>query len=144
MLVAVDGSDNAARAAKVAVALAKKFGAELIICHVIPTPTFASAQAGVLGAGGLLHDYFEAARKEAKGIVDQVVKLAEADGVEATSVIRNNVFSVVESIVKLAEDRRVDLIVIGTRGLSGFRRLLMGSVSLGVISHAHCSVFLVR
>lgn len=118
MLVAVDGSDNGARAAKVAVALAKKFGAELIVCHVIPTPTYSSVQAGTFGAGNVLHEYFESARKEAKGIVDQVVKLAE--------------------------DRGVDLIVIGTRGLSGFRKLLMGSVSLGVINHAHCSVLLVR
>ena len=144
MLVAVDGSDDGARAAKVAVALAKKFGAELIVCHVIPTPTYSSVQAGTFGAGNMLYEYFESARKEAKGIVDQVVKLAEADGVEATSVIRDNVFSAVEGIVKLAEDRSVDLIVIGTRGLSGFRKLLMGSVSLGVINHAHCSVLLVR
>lgn len=144
ILVAVDGSDNATRAAKVAVALATKFGAELIVCHVIPTPTYSSVQAGAFGARNVLHDYFETARKEAKGIVEQVVKLAEADGVEAISVIRDNVFSVVEGIVKLAEDRRVDLVVIGTRGLSGFRRLLMGGVSLGVINHVHCSVVLVR
>ena len=144
MLVAVDGSDNAARAAKVAVALAKKFGAELIVCHVIPTPTYSSAQAGGVGIGNELRDFFETARREANGIVDKVVKLAKADGVEAVSVIRENVFSVVEGIVKLAEDRSVDLVVIGTRGLGGFRRLLMGSVSSGVINQAHCSVLLVR
>ena len=40
MLVAVDGSDDGCPSAKVAVALAKKFGAELIVCHVIPTPTY--------------------------------------------------------------------------------------------------------
>jgi nucleotide-binding universal stress UspA family protein len=144
MLVAVDGSDNAARAAKVAVALAKKFGADLIVCHVIPTPTYASPQVGGYGVGDLLHDYFETARREAKRIVDEVLKLAAADHVEASSVIRDNVLSVVEVIVKLAEDKSVGLIVIGTRGLTGFRRLLLGSVSSGVINHAHCSVLVVR
>ncbi|MGD0688437.1 MAG: universal stress protein [Candidatus Bathyarchaeia archaeon] len=144
LLVAVDGSDNAARAAKVAVALAKKFGAELIVCHVIPTPTYSLAQADVLGAGGLLLDYFESAHKDAKKLVDGVVKLAEADDVKAIGVIRDNVFSVVEAIVNLAEDRNTDVIVIGTRGLTGFRKLLVGSVSSGVIAHAHCSVFIVR
>ena len=59
-------------------------------------------------------------------------------------VIRENVVSVVEAIVNDAESRNVDLIVIGTRGLSGFTKLLIGSVSSGVVSHAHCSVFLVR
>jgi nucleotide-binding universal stress UspA family protein len=144
LLVAVDGSENAARAARVAVALAKKFGAELIACNIIPTPTYSSAQAGVLGAGELLHDYLESARKEAKKAVDETVRLAEMEDVKATGVIRDNVFSVVEAIVNTAEDRNVDLIVIGTRGLTGFRRLLIGSVSSGVVSHAHCSVLLVR
>jgi nucleotide-binding universal stress UspA family protein len=126
------------------VALAKKFGAELIVCHVIPTPTYPLAQAGVSGAGGLLRDYFESAHKEAKKVVDGVVKLAEADDVKAIGVICDNVFSVAEAIVNLAEDRNADLIVIATRGLTGFRKLLVGSVSSGVIAHAHCSVFIVR
>jgi len=143
LLVAVDGSENAARAAQVAVALAKRFGAELIVCYVIPTPTY-SSQAGVLGAGELLRDYFEDAHKEANKVVDGVVKLAEADDVKAIAVIRDNVFSVVEAIVNLAKDRNADLIVIATRGLTGFRKLLVGSVSSGVTAHAHCSVLLVR
>jgi nucleotide-binding universal stress UspA family protein len=144
LLVAVDGSDNAARAAKVAVTLAEKFGAELIVCHVIPTPSYSLAQAGVAGPATILSDYFAAARKDAKKVVDEAVRLAEMEGVKAIGVIRDNVFSVVEAIVSLAEERNVDLIVIGTRGLTGFRRLLVGSVSSGVVSHAHCSVFLVR
>ena len=144
LLVAVDGSDNAARAAKVAVTLAEKFGAELIVCHVIPTPSYSFAQAGMVGPATILGDYFAAARKDAKKVVDEAVRLAEMEGVKAIGVIRDNVFSAVEAIVNLAEDRNVDLIVIGTRGLTGFRRLLIGSVSSGVVSHAHCSVFLVR
>jgi nucleotide-binding universal stress UspA family protein len=77
-------------------------------------------------------------------VVDEAVRLAEMEGVKAIGVIRDNVFSVVEAIVKLAEERNTDLIVIGTRGLTGFRKLLVGSVSSGVIAHAHCSVFIVR
>ena len=144
ILVAVDGSENATHAARVAIALAKKFGAELIVCHVIPTPSYSLAQAGMVGPATIPSDYFAAARKDAKKVVDEAVRLAEMEGVKAIGVIRDNVFSVVEAIVNLAEDRNVDLIVIGTRGLTGFRRLLIGSVSSGVVSHAHCSVFVVR
>ena len=144
LLVAVDGSHNAARAAKVAVTLAEKFGAELIVCQVIPTPGYSLAQAAMVGPATILSDYFAAAHKDAKTVVDEAVRLAEMEGVKAIGVIRDNVFSAVEAIVKLAEDRNVDLIVIGTRGVTGFRRLLMGSVSSGVVSHAHCSVLLVR
>ena len=143
LLVAVDGSDNAIRAAKVAVSLAEKFGAELIVCHVIPTPSYSLAQAGMV-ATTILSDYFAAARKDAKKTVDEAVRLAEIEGVKAIGVIHDNMFSVVEAIVNLAEEKNIDLIVIGTRGLTGFRKLLVGSVSSGVIAHAHCSVFIVR
>jgi nucleotide-binding universal stress UspA family protein len=144
ILVAVDGSDNAGRAARVAVTLAKKFGVELIVSHVIPTPSHMLAQPSMGTSGVALRNYFAMARDDAKKLVDEVVRRAEADGVKATGVVRENVFSVVEAIVKLAEEKNVDLIVIGTRGLTGFRKLLIGSVSSGVISHAHCSLLLVR
>lgn len=58
VLVAVDGSENATRAARVAVALAKKFGAELIVCHVIPTPV-SSAQAVFTVPGDTMRGYYD-------------------------------------------------------------------------------------
>ena len=141
--MAVDGSENATRAARVAIALAKKFGAELIVCHVIPTPV-SSAQAVFTVPGDTMRGYYDVARTEGNRIVGEVVKLAEANGVKASSTIGENVFSVVEGIVKLAEDMNIDLVVIGTRGLGGFKKLLVGSVSSGVISHSKSSVLLVR
>jgi nucleotide-binding universal stress UspA family protein len=142
--VAVDGSDNAVRAAKVAIAMAEKFSSELIICYVIQTPFYSFTQDGLSVPTDVLKDYIEAAREDAKIIVDKLVQLAETVHVKAVSVIQENTFSVVEAIVNLAESRSVDLIVIGTRGRTGFRRLLMGSVSSGVLNHAHCPVLIVR
>jgi len=52
--------------------------------------------------------------------------------------------SVTESIVQYAEGENIDLIVVGTRGRSGFKRLLLGSTASGIISHAHCPVMVVR
>ena len=143
VLVAVDGSENATRAARVAIELAKKFGAELIVCHVIPTPA-SSAQAVFTVPGDTMRGYYDVERTEGNRIVSEVVKLAEANGVKASSTIGENVFSVVEAIVKLAEDMNIDLVVIGTRGLGGFKKLLVGSVSSGVINHSKSSVLLVR
>ena len=60
ILVAVDDSENASRAANVAVTLAKKFGAELLICHAIPMP---SSSFGTIDTKSI---YFDAARKNAK------------------------------------------------------------------------------
>jgi nucleotide-binding universal stress UspA family protein len=98
----------------------------------------------MVGPSRLLSDYFVAASKEAEKVVEEVVRLAEIDNVKATSLILQNVFSTVEAIVTQAANKDVDLIVVGTRGLSGFRKLLLGSVSSGVVTHAHCSVLVVR
>ncbi len=72
------------------------------------------------------------------------MKSAEAKNVKATAIIQEDSFSVVETIVDHGTKYNVDLIVIGTRGLTGFKKLLVGSVSSGVLHHAHCSVLIVR
>lgn len=144
ILTAVDGSENAVRAARVAVTLAKNFGSELIVCQVIPRPVYSFSQAGWASLGlALLSDY-SSARKEAKALLDEIVRLAETESVKASELIIENTCSVVEAIVNNAAARNVDLIVIGTRGQTGFKKLLMGSVSWGVLGHADCSVLVVR
>jgi len=144
ILVAVDGSDNAGRAAQVAITLAEKFGAELLICYAIQTPFYSFQQDGLAVPADVLKDYIAAAQEDANTIVNKLVHQAEAAHVKAEAVIQPNTFSVVEAIVNLAASRSVDLIVVGTRGRTGFKKLLMGSVSSGVMNHAHCSVLVVR
>ena len=142
--MAVDGSDNAARAAGVAITLAEKFGAELLISYAIQTPFYSFTQDGLAVPADVLKDYIAAAQEDAKSVVDKLVQSAEAAHVKAESLIQPNTFSVVEAIVNLAASRSVDLIVVGTKGRTGFKKLLMGSVSSGVMNHAQCSVLVVR
>jgi nucleotide-binding universal stress UspA family protein len=52
--------------------------------------------------------------------------------------------SVTGSVVQYAERENIDLIVVGTRGRSGFKRLLLGSTASGIVTHAHCPVMVVR
>jgi nucleotide-binding universal stress UspA family protein len=144
ILVAVDGSENAMRATKVAVAVAEKFHAELIVCHAIQTPFYSFTQNGMKVPTSLYEEYLGAAREDAKNLVDKMTGVARARRLKAEPVIQENVYSIVEAVVNLAEKRNVDLIVIGTRGQSGFKKLLMGSVSAGVINHASCPVLVVR
>jgi nucleotide-binding universal stress UspA family protein len=49
-----------------------------------------------------------------------------------------------DSIVQVAEETGADLVVMGSRGLGGIKRALMGSVSDSVVRHAHCPVMVVR
>lgn len=144
ILVAVDGSENAARAVKVAVMMAAKFNAQLIVCNAIQVPFYSFAQSGMTVPIDTLRDYLAAAREDSKKMLEQIRQLAAAEHVTAETAVQENIQSVVEAIVNLAQNKNVDLIVIGTRGLSGFKKLLVGSVSSGVVTHAHCPVLVVR
>jgi nucleotide-binding universal stress UspA family protein len=52
--------------------------------------------------------------------------------------------SVIAEIVDYAENNNIDLLVIGTRGRSGVRRLLLGSIASGVVTYAHCPVLVIK
>lgn len=53
-------------------------------------------------------------------------------------------YSVGQVIVDLAEKESVDLIVVGTRGMTGFKKMLLGSVALEVVTYSDCSVMVVK
>ena len=62
--------------------------------------------------------------------------------------VRTDIFTDAESItgaiIDYASDKSIDLVIIGTKGRTGLKRLLLGSVAQGVVQHAHCPVLLVR
>ena len=145
ILLPTDGSETATHAATLAIEVAKRFGAELVVLHVIAVPAGRVAKAELHPSyDDDLKEYFASARKKADSIVDEVTRLADAKDVKTTHLIQEYSFSVVETILDQAVKSNVDLIVMGTRGLTGFKKILVGSVSSGVVSHAHCSVLIVR
>ena len=62
--------------------------------------------------------------------------------------VRTDIFTDVESItgaiIDYASDKSIDLVIVGTKGRTGLKRLLLGSVAQGVVQHTHCPVLLVR
>ncbi len=145
ILAATDGSESALRATKVAIALAKACGAELLIVHALPFPVeVAASSTAVLQRGGALDGYYAVARAEGKRILDEATALAREQGVQVRGAILDRAASPVELLLTCANEEGADLVVSGTRGLSGFRKLLVGSVSDALIHHAHCSVLIVR
>lgn len=81
----------------------------------------------------------------AKRLIEDALTICRSQGVKKTAseMVRASK-SIVGEIIELATKRKIDLIVIGTRGLGGFRRLIQGSVSSGVVTHARCNVLVVR
>jgi nucleotide-binding universal stress UspA family protein len=80
--------------------------------------------------------------KKAKGFVADVKKQADAEGVKAETFVGES--ESFEAITKLAKEQKADMIVIGSHGRTGLRRLLMGSVAEKVIGHAPCPVLVVK
>jgi nucleotide-binding universal stress UspA family protein len=93
--------------------------------------------------GGKTEVDLEPTRKQRQQLVDEVGKAANAAGIKAsTDVLIGN--SAAESIIDYAKQNNIDLIVVGTKGMTGVQRFLVGSVANNVISHAHCPVLAVR
>ncbi len=133
IVVATDGSTFSAIAADRAIAFAKSYGGELKVLSVVDVPTefYAEAPAAV-----------EDLVKQAKAFVSDVKKKAEAAGVKAETFVGEA--EAYEAVNKLALDQKADMIVIGSHGRTGLRRLLMGSVAETVIGYATCPVLIVK
>ena len=89
-----------------------------------------------------VYKYVQAMRKHGEGILEDGKKKAAAEGVKAKTILVDG--HTVKEILKVASEGNFNLIVIGARGMSNIKELLMGSVSDGVVKHAPCNVLVVR
>jgi len=147
ILVCVDGSESSIKAAGHAIEMAKKHDAQLIALNVIASQlgyAYSSGAFGLAGTPGAMNDLLNKAKQEAKKWFDEVEKKASAQGVKVRAEIVASPTSVVPAIVDYAEKNKVDLIVTGTKGRSGFAKLLLGSVASGVVTYASCPVMVVK
>jgi nucleotide-binding universal stress UspA family protein len=123
-----------------AIILAKGSGASITAIHVLDK----SAQGDLGDLFPLkVEEYDKATRKRAEELLTEVQEVIEKQGIKAgIEVIGAK--SVPKGIIDYARESGVDVIVIGTKGLTGVAKFLMGSVASAVIDHAHCPVFAIR
>jgi nucleotide-binding universal stress UspA family protein len=145
ILLATDGSREAQLAATTAADIAYTTNSELHLLTVAPgnpDPIYHIPE------GSLRYETYQQALEAIKGeahrvLEEQVKKVEEAGGSVKEAHLRVGERRD-QAIVHLAEELGAGLIVIGSRGLGGVRRALMGSVSASVVHHAHCPVMVVR
>jgi len=146
VLVCVDGSETSMKAADYAIEIARKYVAEVIALNVIVSQigyAYSSGAFGLVGPGAI-NDLLEKSKQEAQKWFDQIGKTAAANDVRLRTEVVASPTSVAPAIVDYAEKNKVDLIVVGTRGRSGFAKLLLGSVASGVVTYAGCPVMVVK
>ena len=137
--VAVDGSPFAGQALDFAIDLAARYGSELTVLGVAPlVPLYVSSTEPWVPT--------EVPASEARHyreVVDRSVEAARAGGVPAvTGICLEGV--IVDEIIAHVEAHPTDLLILGSRGLSTAKRLLLGSVSDAITHHVKCPVLIVR
>lgn len=150
ILVPLDGSEHSLKALDIAIKIAKRFDGKITLIHVysvsvrpviVPEPSTLTPGIPIM-APTEYSKVAEVVREAGVRILAQGKERAKAEDVEAETMLREG--HVVHEIVKAAEEGRFDLIVMGARGISKIKELILGSVSDGVIRNAPCPVLVTK
>ena len=146
ILVGIDGSEYSMDAARLGTLLAKKYGARLYLVNVIDFPGYPAISDPSMSktVESVIDSLKSKAKKKAEELLSNVSSVASKENVEFEVQVIGDGSSVAGSITEFAKNNDIDLIVVGSRGLGGFKRMLVGSVSQEIINHAHCSVIVLR
>ncbi|QXJ34183.1 universal stress protein [Saccharolobus shibatae] len=136
ILVGYDGSENAERALDFAIELANKFSARLFVVEVIDLTLFYNS--GILPPLEATKSLEEKAKKDVKKAIEK----AKSKGVDAEGITLEG--DPAHSILEFAKDNQVDVIIIGSRGLSKVQRIFLGSVSNKIVQESKIPVIVVK
>ena len=141
ILVAVDGSEQSMRAAEYAIELAKKYSAELTALTVSHIPL---SSYGFGSRPDAVKHVKERRKLESKEWFLDIEQAAKEKNISLKTDLIDSQMSIEGTIVEYAESQHIDLILIGTTGRSGFKKLVVGSVASGVVNYATCSVMVAK
>lgn len=151
VLVPLDGSEHSLRALEIAIQIAKKFGGKITLIQVysvsvrpiiMPEPTTLTHPGVPVMTPAEVSKVVEATRKAGANILTEGEEKVKAQEIPVETLLVEG--HVVEEIIKTAKEGSFDLIVMGARGISKIREILLGSVSDGVIRNASCPVLVVK
>lgn len=146
ILVAVDGSKTSLDAAEHAICQAEKHNSELTALYVVSS----DVRYGYLeddqkvGLTGPLKEIVMMAVEKGEKLLEEVKQKASKTDIHIRTEVIIGYTSVAKSIVEYAEEHNIDLIVIGTRGMTGIKKMLLGSTASEVVTYAHCPVLIVK
>ncbi len=133
IMLCTDGSKYSETAARYAIDFAKSHGGELIVISVVDITDEFLAQAP---------DRVEKLIEKSKAINERVRKSAEAEGLKVETYVKEGDAHL--KIVELAKEKNSDVIIMGSHGRTGLRKLLMGSITASVIKYSPCPVLVIR
>ena len=145
IMVGIDGSEQSINAADYAIAIAKRHNAELIAVNVLTSDIgYAYSSPGVESPPLTIREIILLAEDEVKKWLNDIEEKADKSGIRFRSEIIMAKRSAVSTMLDYAEEQKIDLIVVGTRGRSGIKKMLLGSVASGLVTYAACPVLIVK
>ena len=138
LIIATDFSENAQPAIDAAITVAKTFGAEVHLVHAFQTPVPIVSPYEVVVPDGFLEQARDAAAKSLKAVEEKI----SSEGLTVTSHLTE--VPAAPAIARIASEVGVDLIVMGTRGNTGLKHVVLGSVAERTLRLAPCSVLTVK
>ena len=147
ILVGIDGSEYSRNAVNYALDLALKYNSDLFLLAIVPSKVHHGDSSGVFGM--VAPSYFQEYKKEAEKWFEEIIAYINNNTtIDTKTKVKSEVitspFSTAASILNYAEERDVELIVIGTRGNSGLKKMLLGSVATDVVTYAYCPVLVIK
>ena len=148
--MAIDRSGYKEKIINFTISLAKPLGAQIIAIHVIDKSTIVPATDayGNYIGGDQIQATEDELRKQANELISEAELFGDKEKVKVDKAIivasSSSSSSCSAAIIDYAKRNNVDLIVIGTKGMTGLKHFLLGSVANSIISHAHCPVLAVR
>ena len=147
ILVPLDGSPTSMEAADYAIMLSTLHHTQIVLLHVLNVAEYySSLQFFEVKQPIESKEIIEEAKKEANKWFNRVKKKMDeklGKQIELETYITISQ-STVKSILDFAEEKNVDLIVVGTRGRSGIKKLLLGSTASGIVTYSSCPVIVVK
>jgi nucleotide-binding universal stress UspA family protein len=145
IMVGIDGSEESVNAADYAIAIAKRHNAQLIAVNVLTSDIgYAYSSPGIESPPLTIREIILLAEDEVKKWFDDIKEKADKSGIRFRSEIIMAKRSTVSTILDYAEEQNINLIAVGTRGRSGIKNMLLGSVASGLVSYAACPVLVVK
>ena len=145
IVVGIYGSDESMKAAEYAVSMAKTYDAELIAINVLTSDIgYIYSSPGVESPPLTVKEIVLLAGDEAKKWFDEIKEKANKKGIQlkTESIVAKK--SLLNTILEYVEEHNITLIVVGTRGRSGIKKMLLGSVASGLVTYASCPVLVIK
>ncbi len=134
ILVPLDGSDYSKKALLQACDMAKNYQANLILVYVVDK----SPSLNLLDK----NEYLKMLRKFGEKVLHKGKETAKTKGMDVTTIMKEG--NITNEIVKLAKNKKCNLIIVGSKGLGATARFFLGSVSNKLANNSPCSVLIVK